>query len=80
MLYDPIFELSKLIGIDLNIIPDIITFFVLIAIIILTFKSQLSWTLLLSIYAISMAVLSLLGIQSDFNIITIIGKVLGDVF
>lgn len=72
MLENTINALSDLMGIDPVIIPNIITFIVVVVILYLSFKGQLSWVVLLSIYGIAMAVLTLLGIDSVFNIISII--------
>lgn len=75
MLYDTIITMSDLIGIDSSIIPNIITFVVVVGIVILTFKSQLTWISILGVYGISMAILSILGIESVFNIVTIVANV-----
>lgn len=80
MLGEFIDNLSILIGINNEIIPNIITFIVVVLIVTISFKSQLSIVALGTVYAIAMAILTLLGIDSIFNIITLIENGLESIF
>ena len=72
---------STLIGIDLAIIPTMITLFVILILIYLTFKMQMSGLLavgiLVALYTVSMAVLTFLNINSTLNIFSLFGDTLG---
>ena len=72
MLGDFLDNLSALLGITPTILPNIITFMVVVTILFITLKGQLSWVTLLTLYTIIMAILSLLGIDSIFNLISIV--------
>lgn len=72
MLSDTLDNISTIMGISNTIIPNIITLIIVTFILILTFKGQLSWVTLGFIYAISMGILTILGIDSVFNIVTLI--------
>lgn len=72
MLGDFLNNVSTLLNIDNAIIPNIITFMVVTVIVFVSLKSQLSWVTLGSIYAIAMGILSILGVDSVFNIITLV--------
>lgn len=65
-------NVSALLNINTDVLPNIITFVVVAFIIYLSLRGQLSWITLGSIYAIAMAMLTILGVDSVFNIITII--------
>lgn len=65
-------KLSDFLTLDRAWIPNLITFFVVVIILFISLKSQLEWTGLLIIYAIFMTILKILGIDSVFNILTII--------
>jgi len=66
---------STLIGIDLAIIPTCITLFVILILIYLTFKMNLSGLLsigiLIALYTISMALLAFLNINSALNMFSL---------
>lgn len=72
MLGETLDNLSTLLGINNTIIPNIITFMVVVTILFVTLKGQLSWVTLLTLYTLFMAILSLLGIDSIFNLITLV--------
>ena len=72
MLGDVLDNLSALLGINNTILPNIITFMVVVTVLFITLKGQLSWVTLLTLYTIMMAILSLLGIDSIFNLISIV--------
>jgi len=72
MLSDVINNISTLIGIDSAILPNIITFFIVITLLFLSLKGMLSLTALIMVYVISMGILSILGIDSVFNVITLL--------
>ena len=80
MLGDTIDNISKLLMIDLTIIPNIITFIVLLVIIYLSFKMQVNGFsglgFVVILYTASMGVLTLLGINGIFNIFSLIGDLL----
>ena len=81
MLGDFLNNVSTLLNIDNAIIPNIITFMVVTVIVFVSLKSQLSWVTLGSIYAIAMGVLSILGVDSVFKIITLVENyVIGSLF
>lgn len=77
MLGETIENVSILIGIDTDIIPNIITFMIVVILLALSLKGYLSLLTLSFLYAISMGVLSVLGIDSVFNIITLIENWVG---
>jgi hypothetical protein len=70
-------NLSFLLNIDTAIIPNIITLCVTIFILYLSFKAEISGissvVVLIALYTISMGILSLLGINSIFNIFDLAG-------
>ena len=72
MLGEVLDNLSALLGINNTILPNIITFMVVVTVLFITLKGQLSWVTLLTLYTIMMAILSLLGIDSIFNLISIV--------
>lgn len=76
MLGETLRNISTLIQIDPSIIPNIITFIIVVGILFLSFKAQ-SWTILVALYPLSMGVLYLLGVDSVFNLITILDNWLG---
>ena len=76
MLFDDIATISKILGIPSTVIPDLITLFVVGFLILLTLKGQLSWITLVSVYTLSMGLLTLLGIDSVFNVVTLISNLL----
>ena len=80
MLGDTINNLSTVLGIDSAIIPNVITFIVVVIILAITLKGQLSLLTLGSIYAVAMTILTLLGIDSVFNLITIIENGIESIF
>jgi hypothetical protein len=80
MLGETIDSISILIGIELDILPNIITFIVVLVLLFLGFKMNLSGVssilILMALYTVSMSLLTMLGIDSIFNIITLIGDLL----
>ena len=78
MLAETLDNLSELLSINPEILPNIITLIVVVLLIAVSLKSQLSWTTLLTLYGIAMVILELLGIDSVFNIITIIRVVVNE--
>jgi ABC-type polysaccharide/polyol phosphate export permease len=79
MIIETINNISQLLGIPLSVIPNIITLFVTIIILFVSMKSELSWSALAVLYAVFMAILSLLGIESVFNLVSLIVNALSDV-
>lgn len=75
MLEDVINNMSTLMGIDTTVIPMIISVIVIIGIVYISLKGQLTIFSLLGLYALSMAVLSFLGIESVINIFTLFKEV-----
>ena len=80
MLGETITNISILMGISESIIPDILTILVIIVLLIMTFKMDssglLSIVIIIALYTLSMALLSALGIDSTFNIFTLLGGTL----
>lgn len=72
MLSDTLNNISELLGISYNILPNIITLIVVILLITISLSSQLDLKTMVMIYAIAMIILTLLGIDSIFNIITLL--------
>jgi hypothetical protein len=79
MIIETINNISQLLGIPLSVIPNIITLFTTIVILFVSMKSELSWSALAVLYAVFMAILSLLGIESVFNLVSLIVNALSDV-
>jgi hypothetical protein len=69
-------RLSQLLRIPSSVIPNIITFIVVVILILTSIKGALEFKSIIIVYFISMTVLSLLGINSIFNLITILGTVI----
>lgn len=80
MLTDTLNNLAELIGISNTIIPNIITLIVVVIILGLSLKGQLSLLAIGMTYGITMAILQLLGIESVFNIVTLIDNGLESLF
>ena len=82
MLGETITNLSLLLGIDPTIIPNIITFIIVVFLIILTFRTEIgglaSVGVIIALYTVSMGILTILGIDSIFNIFSLLGDTLGD--
>ena len=81
MLTETINNLAEFLTIEASIIMNIITVIVVAILILISLASSLEWVTVGIIYAISMIVLQILGIESVFNIITLIIsaiEVLGD--
>ena len=80
MLGETIDNISALLNINITIIPNIITFFIVVILIVLSFKMNtsglLSPVIMIALYTVSMTILTLLGIDSVFNIITLVGELL----
>jgi len=80
MLGETLNNMSLLLDIDPTILPNIITFLVVIFLIFIGFKmnfgSIAAPIVLVALYTVSMTLLTLLGIHSIFNIITLIGNLL----
>ena len=74
MLESTVNNLSELLGIANNIIPDIITILTIIPLLLVGLRGGLSWATVLLIYGISMVMLSILGLDSQFNLVTLIEK------
>jgi len=76
-------NISIILGISTTIIPTIITLVVIIILIYLTFKMQMSGLLsvgiLIALYTVSMAVLTFLNINSTLNIFSLFGDTLATV-
>jgi hypothetical protein len=70
-------NIAILIGISTEIIPNIISIVVVIGLILATFKMNLNGItasiIVLALYTVSMALLTILGIDSVVNIFTLIG-------
>lgn len=79
MIIETINDISKLLNIAPNIIPDIITLLATIILLFVSMKSELSWSALAVLYAVFMSILGLLGINSVFNLVTLIINALADV-
>lgn len=79
MIIETINDISKLLNIAPNIIPDIITLLATIILLFVSMKSELSWSALAVLYAVFMSILGLLGINSVFNLVTLIINSLADV-
>jgi len=80
MLGETLNNISLLLDIDPTILPNIITFLVVIFLIFIGFKMNFGSIsapiVLIALYTVSMTLLTLLGIHSIFNIITLIGNLL----
>ena len=72
MLTETINNLAEFLTIEASIIMNIITVIVVAILILISLASSLEWVTVGIIYAISMIVLQILGIESVFNIITLI--------
>ena len=72
MLSDTLNNLSELIGIEASILPNIITLIVVILLITIGLSSQLDLKTMVMIYGLSMVILTILGIDSVFNVITLL--------
>ena len=79
MLTDTLTNISELLGISDSIIPNIITLMFVAVILFISLKSQLSLSAMIMIYVVSMTVLTLLGIDSVFNLITLLEDVIDTV-
>jgi hypothetical protein len=76
MLTDTINNLSDFLTFNRTLIPNIITFIIVVILIFLSLKSGLEFKGILLIYGIAMGILSVLGIDSVFNIITILENII----
>lgn len=79
MLAPTINNISELLGIAHDIIPNIITFIVVVTLVVLALRGALEWISVLLIYALTMGVLTILGIDSVFNIISILKDLVGTI-
>jgi len=79
MLTDTLTNISELLGISDSIIPNIITLMFVAVILFISLKSQLSLSAMIMIYVVSMTILTLLGIDSVFNLITLLEDVIDTV-
>jgi len=79
MLTDTLNNISELLGISSTILPNIITLIVVVLLLVIGLSSQLDLKTMLLIYAVAMGVLSLLGIDSIFNIITLITNAINEI-
>ena len=79
MLTDTLKNISDLLGISYDIIPNIITFMIVVVILFISLRSQLSFLALATVYFISMGVLTVLGIDSVFNLITLVSNAVDSV-
>ena len=79
MLAPTINNISDLLGIAHDVIPNIITLLIVVVLVFLALRGSLQWISVLFIYGLSMGVLTILGIDSVFNIITIIKDFVGSV-
>jgi len=80
MFLETINNLSDLLTINRTIIPNIITFIVVVALIYLSFKGELGVAITIMLYTVSMSILELLGISSVFNIVTLAGSLINNIF
>ena len=80
MFLETINNLSDLLTINRTIIPNIITFIVVVALIYLSFKGELGVAITIVLYTVSMSILELLGISSVFNIVTLAGSLINNIF
>ena len=76
MLTETLDNLSTLLNIDNAILPNIITFIVVVVIIMLSVKGALELKSIVLIYGLVMGILAILGIESVFNIFTLIETVI----
>ena len=80
MLSETLNNISTILNISPDIIPNIITFIIVTTIIIISLSSGLGWQGLLIIYGIVMLILQLvLGIESVFNIFTLFEKLIDEI-
>lgn len=72
-------NLSTILNIDTAIIPNIISFFVFIIVVGASLRSGLSWQGILIIYVIVSLILTLLGIDSVFNMISLLEALIDEI-
>ena len=72
MLTSTIENLATLLGVSSDTLMNVITFFIVILLIIISLSSGLEFKGIALIYGVTMTILQLLGIESVFNIFTLI--------
>ena len=72
MLTDTLQNISDFLSISNTVIPNLITLSVVTVLVIISFRGAVDWKLAILLYMVSMAILTLLGIDSVFNLITLI--------
>ena len=72
MLGDTFDNLSELLMLESSILPNIFTFIIVIILVGLAFSGQVEFKVMFILYFISMGILSILGVDSVFNLITLI--------
>ena len=72
MLTSTIENLATLLGVSSDTLMNVITFFIVVLLIIISLSSGLEFKGIALIYGVTMTILQILGIESVFNIFTLI--------
>lgn len=72
MLTETLNNFSELLNINSTIIPNIITFIIVAVLLIISMKSALDLKSIVMIYGLTMGILAILGIDSVFNLFTLL--------
>jgi hypothetical protein len=72
-------NLALFLGIEASVFMNVITLLVVVLLILIGLSSGLEFKGILLVYGIAMAILQILGIESVFNIFTLIGDVLDEI-
>ena len=72
MLTETLNNFSELLNINSAIIPNIITFIIVAVLLIISMKSALDLKSIVMIYGLTMGILTILGIDSVFNLFTLL--------
>ena len=72
-------NLALFLGIEASVFMNVITLLVVVLLILIGLSSGLEFKGIMLVYGIAMAILQILGIESVFNIFTLIGDVLDEI-
>ena len=72
-------NLALFLGIEASVFMNVITLLVVVLLILIGLSSGLEFKGIMLVYGIAMAILQILGIESVFNIFTLIGNVIDEI-
>ena len=72
-------NLALFLGVEASVFMNVITLLVVVLLILIGLSSGLEFKGILLVYGIAMAILQILGIESVFNIFTLIGNVIEEI-